>query len=88
MARRLLFPALYKLDADGKLDDLRVVGYALENWDTHHFRAQVRAGISELAGIENDREVLFVWERPNHPAATASAEALAVEAPTKPVTTP
>ncbi len=41
-----------------------------------------------LAGIENDREVLFVWERPNHPAATASSEALAVEAPTKPVTTP
>src|SRR6478752_5872044 len=40
-----------------------------------------------LAGIENDREVLFVWERPNHPAATATSEALSVEAPTKPVTT-
>jgi rod shape-determining protein MreC len=36
-----------------------------------------------LAGIENDREVLFVWERPNHPAATASPSALAVEAPVK-----
>ena len=36
-----------------------------------------------LAGIENDREVLFIWERPNHPAATASPEALAVEAPVK-----
>jgi rod shape-determining protein MreC len=34
-----------------------------------------------LAGIENDREVLFIWERPNHPAATATAEALAVEVP-------
>jgi rod shape-determining protein MreC len=33
-----------------------------------------------LAGIENDREVLFIWERANHPAATASPEALAVEA--------
>jgi rod shape-determining protein MreC len=33
-----------------------------------------------LAGIENDREVLFIWERPNHPASTASPEALAVEA--------
>jgi rod shape-determining protein MreC len=32
-----------------------------------------------LAGIENDREVLFIWERPNHPASTASPEALAVE---------
>jgi rod shape-determining protein MreC len=34
-----------------------------------------------LAGIESDREVLFIWERVNHPAATASPEALAVEAP-------
>ena len=33
-----------------------------------------------LAGIESDREVLFIWERPDHPAATASPEALAVEA--------
>ena len=42
-----------------------------------------------LAGVENDREVLFIWERPDHPAATASPEALAVEAPTKPpVSTP
>jgi rod shape-determining protein MreC len=41
-----------------------------------------------LAGIENDREVLFIWERPNHPAATASPEALAVEAPAPTVRTP
>ena len=34
-----------------------------------------------LAGIENDREVLFIWQFPNHPAATASPAALAVEAP-------
>ena len=26
-----------------------------------------------LAGIESDREVLFIWERPNHPAATGLA---------------
>jgi rod shape-determining protein MreC len=32
-----------------------------------------------LAGIENDREVLFIWGRPNLPASTASPEALAVE---------
>ncbi len=36
-----------------------------------------------LAGIESDREVLFIWQRPNHPDAPASAEALAVEAPAK-----
>jgi rod shape-determining protein MreC len=41
-----------------------------------------------LAGIENDREVLFIWERPNHPAATASPEALAVEAAKPPAVNP
>jgi rod shape-determining protein MreC len=36
-----------------------------------------------LAKIESDREVLFIWGRPNHPASPASPEALAVEAPKK-----
>ncbi len=34
-----------------------------------------------LARIETDREVLFIWARANHPASTATPEALAVEAP-------
>jgi rod shape-determining protein MreC len=34
-----------------------------------------------LAGIENDREVVFIWQRPDLPASTATPEALAVEAP-------
>jgi len=33
-----------------------------------------------LAHIDADREVLFIWGRPGHPAAPASAEALAVAA--------
>jgi rod shape-determining protein MreC len=41
-----------------------------------------------LAGIESDREVLFIWERPSHPAATASPEALAVEVPAPAVKKP
>ena len=40
-----------------------------------------------LAGIESDREVLFIWERANHPAATANPETLNVEAP-QPVKAP
>jgi rod shape-determining protein MreC len=46
--------------------------------------AQIQA--VPLAGIENDREVLFIWERTNHPASTATPEALAVEAPATPAT--
>jgi rod shape-determining protein MreC len=34
-----------------------------------------------LARIDADREVLFIWGRPGHPAAPATAEALAVGAP-------
>ena len=40
--------------------------------------AQIQA--VPLAKIEGDREVLFIWSRPDHPAAPASPEALAVEA--------
>jgi rod shape-determining protein MreC len=40
--------------------------------------AQIQA--VPLAKIESDREVLFIWARPNHPAAVATPEALAVEA--------
>jgi rod shape-determining protein MreC len=43
--------------------------------------AQIQA--VPLAKIESDREVLFIWGRPNHPAAPASPESLAVEAPKK-----
>ena len=41
--------------------------------------AQIMA--APLAHVESDREVLFIWARPNHPAAPASTEALAVESP-------
>jgi rod shape-determining protein MreC len=41
-----------------------------------------------LAGIENDREVLFIWARPNHPASTATPETLAVEPAKPPVAKP
>jgi rod shape-determining protein MreC len=41
--------------------------------------AQIHA--EPLAHIYNDREVLFVWGNPKHPAAPAATEALAVEAP-------
>ncbi|HEX5369194.1 MAG TPA: glucose-6-phosphate dehydrogenase [Dehalococcoidia bacterium] len=60
MARRLLFPAVYQLDRAGKLDSLRIVGYALEDWDTDRFRAEVKRGVTELAGLDLDGAV---WQR-------------------------
>jgi hypothetical protein len=43
--------------------------------------AQIQA--VPLAGIESDREVLFIWSRSDHPAAAATPAELRVE-PTKP----
>jgi rod shape-determining protein MreC len=37
-----------------------------------------------LAGIESDREVLFIWSRTDHPASPATAAELAVEVPKQP----
>jgi glucose-6-phosphate 1-dehydrogenase len=49
MAQRLLFPALYALEAQGKLPHAPIIGYALEDWDDAKFRAHVRAGVDEQA---------------------------------------
>lgn len=43
--------------------------------------AQIQA--APLAKIDGDREVLFIWSRPDHPAAPATPEALALD-PAKP----
>jgi rod shape-determining protein MreC len=37
-----------------------------------------------LANVEADREVLFIWARPNHPASPPTPEQLAVEVPKQP----
>ena len=60
MARRLLFPAMYSLERDGRLGDLRIVGYALEDWDTDRFREEIRKGVTDLAKLEFDDAV---WNR-------------------------
>ena len=44
--------------------------------------AQIQA--APLAQMDSDREVLFIWARPNHPASPASSEAIAFEAPKAP----
>ncbi len=60
MARRLLFPALYVLDADQKLGDLKVVGYALEQWSTDEFKNRLKAGVQDLAHVQTDATT---WQR-------------------------
>jgi hypothetical protein len=57
MARRLLLPALYRLDSLGRLGHLRIVGYALDDWSTPHFQEEVRDGITDMALYDLENEV-------------------------------
>lgn len=79
MARRLLFPALYRLEEDSLLDECSIRGFALEQWSRDEFRERVRDGIVELAGFRLDETV---WQRfaakLDYDAGELSAESLSV----------
>src|SRR5215212_9016308 len=48
LARRMLLPSLYGLDADGLLpDDLRIIGTARTELDDDAFRARAEAALQE-----------------------------------------
>ncbi|WP_045235014.1 glucose-6-phosphate dehydrogenase [Deinococcus pimensis] len=48
LTRRLLMPALYRLDARGALPPARIVGYALEAWDRAKFLAHVEEHLRQF----------------------------------------
>ncbi|MBL8559436.1 MAG: glucose-6-phosphate dehydrogenase [Hyphomonadaceae bacterium] len=61
LARRMLFPSLYFLDADGLLPkDLRIVGAARSPLRDSDFRAEVEKAVRERADAPLDPEV---WKR-------------------------
>lgn len=59
LTRRLLIPALYRLDLCGKLPPLRIAGYALEGWDDARFIAHLRESVERFS----DRFEPAAWER-------------------------
>ncbi|GGJ27538.1 glucose-6-phosphate dehydrogenase [Deinococcus roseus] len=48
LTRRLLFPAVYRLFAKGRLPDLKVVGYAMEDWSTEQFQQHLEKNMQEF----------------------------------------
>lgn len=57
LASRLLFPALLALEHRERLEDLRIVGYARQEWTTDQFHENLRAAI-DLTGAEYDKKYL------------------------------
>ncbi|MDP9023395.1 MAG: glucose-6-phosphate dehydrogenase [Actinomycetota bacterium] len=57
LARRKLFPALYELVADGRLDGIPVVGVARSDWDHERLRAHARDGIERFGDVDVDDDV-------------------------------
>jgi glucose-6-phosphate 1-dehydrogenase len=57
LAARLLFPALLSLEHRERLENLRVIGYARQEWTDEQFHENLRAAI-DLAGAEYDDKYL------------------------------
>ena len=49
ITRRLLMPALFRLHKIGLTRDLRVVGYAIDDWSVDHFRTHIGASLREFS---------------------------------------
>src|ERR1700694_1889000 len=57
LAARLLFPALLSLEHRERLEGLRVIGYARQDWTTEQFHENLRAAV-DLSGAVYDEKYL------------------------------
>src|SRR3954467_12982633 len=55
LASRLLFPALLSLEHRERLENLRVVGYARQEWTTDQFHENLRAAIDHSGADYDDK---------------------------------
>jgi glucose-6-phosphate 1-dehydrogenase len=57
LAARLLFPALLALEHRERLENLRIIGYARQDWTDDQFHENLRAAL-DLSGTEYDEKYL------------------------------
>src|ERR1700709_1166695 len=55
LAARLLFPALLSLEYRERLEDLKIIGYARQEWTTKEFHENLRAAI-DMEGVDVDKK--------------------------------
>jgi glucose-6-phosphate 1-dehydrogenase len=61
LAARLLFPALFNLERRGRLQDLRIVGYARQEWTDGQFHENLRAAMAKFVGeVDEERLEQFI----------------------------
>ncbi len=53
LAARLLFPALLRLEFRERLEDLKIIGYACQEWNTDEFHEHLRSEISVDAEMDD-----------------------------------
>jgi glucose-6-phosphate 1-dehydrogenase len=59
LAARLLFPALLSLEHQERLENLRIIGYARQEWTTEEFHENLRASI-DMHAIDKDVDEKYV----------------------------
>src|SRR4051794_32423718 len=52
LAARLLFPALLSLEYRERLEDLKIIGYARQEWTTDEFHENLRAEMNVSADVD------------------------------------
>ena len=55
LAARLLFPALLSLEFRERLEDLKIIGYARQEWTTDQFHENLRAAV-DMSGVDVDKK--------------------------------
>jgi len=55
LAARLLFPALLSLEYRERLEDLKIVGYARQEWTTDEFHENLRASMN-MSAVDVDKK--------------------------------
>jgi glucose-6-phosphate 1-dehydrogenase len=59
LAARLLFPSLLSLEHRERLEDLRIVGYARQEWTTDQFHENLRASLDKNA-VDKDIDAKYI----------------------------
>jgi glucose-6-phosphate 1-dehydrogenase len=76
LAARLLFPALLSLERRERLEDLRIIGYARQEWTTDQFHENLRAAMTTHVGDVDKKYFQRFVERIDFHGGDISVESL------------